>query len=335
MSWLFKSRGGDDGYDPEPPSPSSIGSAIGRQLRGVAAFLAPPPTPPSDQITDRLPPPSDSPTQLAFEGIRNDLAEISCNLKSGISNLASNLLMFPSNKRSLVKDHHQVVVVVPGISEDVVDFAVKISKRPGCWFDFPLSLNTEFELSEAQRAHATAIEELVPDLLAVKNEVRSCMDDQHFWLIYFILLMPRLNPHDFELLATCKVFETRDQLLQKLQKKDQGSSNSHEESSSSSSGRETENQTVEGVVDKIESLRIEERETSDVSSEEDNRQSFRDEEGETSFSDLDVEPRSRLRRPASYASGSSDWVQLSKSQGGHSKDSECDSSDWLPIGDSD
>jgi hypothetical protein len=63
----------------------------------------------------------------------------------------------------------------------------------------------EFELSEAQRAHASAIEDLVPGLVAVKNQVSSYMDDEHFWLIYFILLMPRLNGHDFELLATCKV----------------------------------------------------------------------------------------------------------------------------------
>lgn len=98
---------------------------------------------------------------------------------------------------------------------------------------------------------------------------------------------------------------------------------------------------MEGVVDKIEGLKIEQREISDESSEE-RRRSFRDEEV-ISFSDLDVDDlsekpysnRSTLKRRASNASGSSDWVQLNRSQGGHSKDSEGDSSDWLPIGDSD
>ncbi|KFK39926.1 hypothetical protein AALP_AA3G307000 [Arabis alpina] len=344
MSWLFKSRGDD----PQPPSPTvhgegegggggDLSSLIGRQLRGVAAFLAPPP---SDPLTERLP--SDSPTQLALLGIRNDLAEIGGNFKSGISNFASNLLHFPSNTHEETRRRSEFDQV-PGVSDEVVDFAIKISSKPGCWIDFPLSLNTEFELSEAQRAHASAIEHLVPDLVAVKNEVSSRMDDEHFWLIYFILLMPRLNGHDFELLATCKVNETRDQLLQKLQKKETAGSSprsvGHETPEEGSSNRAAE--TVEGVIDKIEGLKIEQREISDESSDE-RRRSFRDEEV-ISFSDLDVDDlsekpypnRSTLKRRASNASGSSDWVQLSRSQGGQSKDSEGDSSDWLPVGDSD
>lgn len=154
MSWLFKSRGDD----PEPSSPtaghgggvkdelSSLGLTIGRQLRGVAAFLAPPPSPPSDPVNERLS--SDSPAQLALLGIRNDLAEIGGNFKSGISNFASNLLHIPSNlyqgdresRRSGFRDDG--LDKVAGISEEVVDFAIKISTRPGCWTDFPLSLNT-------------------------------------------------------------------------------------------------------------------------------------------------------------------------------------------------
>ncbi|ESQ51162.1 hypothetical protein EUTSA_v10022763mg [Eutrema salsugineum] len=352
MSWLSKSRSDD----PEPSSPSgtshgggvkedlsSLGLTIGRQLRGVAAFLAPPPSPPSDPVKERLS--TDSPTQLAILGIRNDLAEIGGKFKTGISNFASNLLQFPSNiyegdrdSRRSRFDNDQFDRV-PGISEEVLDFAIKISSRPGCWTDFPLSLKTEFELSAAQRAHASAIEHLVPGIAAVKNEVSSCMDNEHFWLIYFILLMPRLNGHDFELLATCKVFETRDQLLLKLQNKEiAGSSPS---SVSHESSRETE--TVEGVIDNMEALKFEQRETSDESSEE-RRRSFRDEEEIISFSDLDVDDLSEkpcsnrsstLKRRASNASGSSDWVQLNRGQGGHSKDSEGDSSDWLPIGDSD
>ncbi|XP_010488824.1 PREDICTED: uncharacterized protein LOC104766612 [Camelina sativa] len=338
MSWLFKSRGDDDDDDPKPTSPTTTHGGVKEDLssilRGVAAFLAPPPCAPSVDESRLL---SDSPTQLALVGIRNDLAEI----RGNFTNFASNLLLFPSKRETSSSSKQSVFEVegldqVPGISEEVVDFATKIATRPGCWTDFPLSLNTEFELSEAQRAHASAIEHLVPGLVAVKNEVSSYMDDEHFWLIYFILLMPRLNGHDFELLATCKVFETRDQLLLKLQKKEAGSSKRSvgQETPVEGSSRATE--TVEGVMDKIETLKIEQREISDESSEERGR-SFRDEEV-ISFSDLDVdEPcsnRSKLKRPASNASGSS-WVQLSRSQVGNSKDSEGDSSDWLPIGDSD
>ncbi|XP_006297797.2 uncharacterized protein LOC17893987 [Capsella rubella] len=339
MSWLFKSRGDED--DPEPSSPTTTHGGVKEDLssllRGVAAFLAPPPSASPVEERHRS---SDSPTQQALVGIRNDLAEI----RGNFTNFASNLLQFPSKSNSSSK--RSVFEVegldqVPGISEEVVDFAIKIATRPGCWTDFPLSLNTEFELSEAQKAHASAIEHLVPDLVAVKNEVSSYMDDEHFWLIYFILLMPRLNGHDFELLATCKVFETRDQLLLKLQNKETGSSKSsvgHETPEEGSSSKATK--TVEGVIDNIETLKIEQRETSDESSEE-RRRSFRDEEV-ISFSDLDVDDlsekpssnKSTLKRPASNASGSS-WVQLSKSQAGHSKDSEGDSSDWLPVGDSD
>ncbi|KAG7583666.1 BSD domain [Arabidopsis suecica] len=343
MSWLFKSRGDDD-HDHDPSSPTTHGGVkedLSSLLRGVAAFLAPPPSPPSAPPVDERRLSSDSPTQLGLTGIRNDLAEI----RGNFSNFASNLLQFPSNlrdretsRRSVLKD--EGLDQAPGISDEVVDFAIKISTRPGCWTDFPLSLNTEFELSEAQRAHASAIEHLVPGLVAVKNQVSSYMDDEHFWLIYFILLMPRLNGHDFELLATCKVFETRDKLLLKLQKKETGSSKSSGGHETPEEGSSRASETVEGVIDKIETLKIEQREISDESSEE-QRRSFRDEEV-ISFSDLDVDDlserpcsnRSTLKRPASNASGSS-WVQLSKSQVGHSKDSEGDSSDWLPIGDSD
>ncbi|XP_010467160.1 PREDICTED: uncharacterized protein LOC104747255 [Camelina sativa] len=339
MSWLFKSRGDDD--DPKPTSPTTAHGGVKEDLssilRGVVAFLAPPPSAPSVDERRLL---SDSPTQLALVGIRNDLAEI----RGNFTNFASNLLQFPSKRETSSKQsvfEVEGLDQVPGISEEVVDFAIKIATRPGCWLYFPLFLrDSEFELSEAQRAHASAIEHLVPGLVAVKNEVSIYIDEEHFWLIYFILLMPRLNGHDFELLATCKVFETRDQLLLKLQKKEAGSSKRSVGHETPVEGSSRATETVDGVMDKIETLKIEQREISDESSEE-RRRSFRDEEV-ISFSDLDVDDlsekpcsnTSKLKRPASNASGSS-WVQLSRSQVGNSKDSEGDSSDWLPIGDSD
>lgn len=137
MSWLFKSRGDVD--DPKPSSPTTTHGGVKEDLssllRGVAAFLAPPPSPP---VVDERRLSSDSPTHLALVGIRNDLAEI----RGNFTNFASNLLHFPSSSSKRSVFEVEGLDQVPGISEEVVDFAVKIATRPGCWTDFPLSLNT-------------------------------------------------------------------------------------------------------------------------------------------------------------------------------------------------
>lgn len=151
MSWLFKSHQ-SDGSDSSQSSPTNrnsgvkedlsvLGENIGRQLRGVAAFLAPPPIT-ENQSQSR---PSDSST---LQGIRNDLVEIGGSFKSGLlllsgnkavagfSKLASNLLQFQNQD-----DYGDEFDGVPGITEEVVEFVKEISLRAECWTDFPLSLD--------------------------------------------------------------------------------------------------------------------------------------------------------------------------------------------------
>ena len=65
---------------------------------------------------------------------------------------------------------------------------------------------TDFELSDAQQEHALAVERLAPRLAALRIELcPGHMSESHFWKIYFVLLHPRLNKHDAELLSTPQV----------------------------------------------------------------------------------------------------------------------------------
>ncbi|KAF9613837.1 hypothetical protein IFM89_012369 [Coptis chinensis] len=110
---------------------------------------------------------------------------------------------------------------VVGISEEALEFVREISLRPQCWTDFPLALDDiDFDMSSAQREHASTVEHLAPSLADLKmNLCPSNMKEEHFWMIYFILLHPRLHKHDVELLSTAQIVETRDILLQTLQKR--------------------------------------------------------------------------------------------------------------------
>lgn len=64
----------------------------------------------------------------------------------------------------------------------------------------------EFELSDAQQEHALAIERFAPRLAALRIELcPGHMSEACFWKIYFVLLHPRLNKHDAELLSTPQV----------------------------------------------------------------------------------------------------------------------------------
>ncbi|GKE18450.1 hypothetical protein Tco_1426027, partial [Tanacetum coccineum] len=57
-------------------------------------------------------------------------------------------------------------------------------------------------MSDLQKDHASAIEPVVPDLTTLKLKMLNCMSGEEFWMIYFILLIPRLNDDDFRLLST-------------------------------------------------------------------------------------------------------------------------------------
>lgn len=385
MSWLFKSLK-SDGSDSPQSSPTNrnggvkeelsvLGENIGRQLRGVAAFLAPPPITES-QSQSR---PSDSPT---LQGIRDDLVEIGGSFKSGLSllsgnkavagfsKLASNLLQFRNQD-----DYGDEFDGVAGITGEVVEFVKEISLRSECWTDFPLSLDDDFEMSDAQREHAFSVERLVPSFTDLRISLRPHLGDNRFWMIYFILLLPRLNEEDFEILSTPKIIATRNMLLQKLKttRNVQVGNNTSDASQKSSEIGETQEEKIGSrekdvtkIVNATKDLEIEDEENTEQWLEEDDTDtgfsvSTRKEihhEQDVSFSDLedgsnDHPGRLSARRSAEGTkaispSGSSDWVQLHESSmhrgdleracrstTSRDKDSEGESSDWLAVDDFD
>ena len=61
-------------------------------------------------------------------------------------------------------------------------------------------------MSDTQQEHALAIEHLAPTLSALRIELCPIhMTEECFWKIYFVLLHPRLNKDDAELLSTPQV----------------------------------------------------------------------------------------------------------------------------------
>ncbi|KDP30244.1 hypothetical protein JCGZ_17026 [Jatropha curcas] len=380
MSWLFKSFQSDDqdssSSSPESPTNrgdgvkedlSVIGESIGRQLRGVANFLAPPPSPPSNTEDKSSSLPSDyfssssTSQSQALLGIRNDLAEIGGSLKSSLSLLSSNkavseiskftstFLPFQSNDNEGEDEEEyddEEDDYVPGITEEVVDFVKEISMRPECWTDFPLLLETDFKMSDAQREHASIVEHLVPSLTALRDNLHSHMDDGRFWMIYFILLLPRLNENDSEILSTPQIIETRSILLQKLQNKRnakaEGSENSVTLESSQWGSKVTERREenipsreneVTDIVNATEGLEIDDEENADQwlkETEIDTEttvygQKKLEHDEDVSFSDLEddnglstrlsgsKQAQGIIRTPSPTPSGSSDWVQLNES----------------------
>ncbi|PWA75641.1 BSD domain-containing protein [Artemisia annua] len=84
-----------------------------------------------------------------------------------------------------------------------------------------------FNMTDVQKDHASAIEQLVPDLTTLKHKMLNCMSGEQFWLIYFILLIPRLNEDDFRLLSTPEIDQVREVLQQLRNQK-----NTHDEKGS-------------------------------------------------------------------------------------------------------
>ncbi|XP_022741153.1 uncharacterized protein LOC111292823 [Durio zibethinus] len=220
---------------------SELTKTLTRQFWGVASFLAPPPPPSMDQPPDHtveeeksLRPLSDDAEELSDEaliaGIRSDLSEIGGKFKTGISKLsnniavseftkiASNFLQFGSEEESLEKYESGNVV---GLTEEVVAFVRDIAMHPETWLDFPVRDDDDFDdfdMSDAQQEHALAVERLAPRLAALRIELcPGYMSEGCFWMIYFVLLHPRLNKHDAELLSTPQIVEARAMLMQGLQ----------------------------------------------------------------------------------------------------------------------
>ncbi|KAB2626605.1 hypothetical protein D8674_020223 [Pyrus ussuriensis x Pyrus communis] len=212
---------------------SELTNTLTRQFWGVASFLAPPPdptTPPAPNPSDPAHPSDLEPSdEDVIAGIRSDFAEIGGKFKTGISKLssnigvseftkiASNLLQFGSEEEA------KAAGAALGVTQEVLAFVRNISLHPETWLDFPLSDDDEdsddFELSDVQQEHALAVERLAPSLAALRIELcPEHMSEAHFWMIYFVLLHPRLSKHDAELLSTPKIVEARGMLSHQLKK---------------------------------------------------------------------------------------------------------------------
>ncbi|KAF8400603.1 hypothetical protein HHK36_013902 [Tetracentron sinense] len=337
---------------------SELRKTIGRQLWGVASFLAPPPVTDSDALNPPVTP-SDSSSQT-FLGIRNDFAEIGGTFKSGlsllstnkavngISRLASKILQFQKEDDGdefLGEDFGGEGSVI-GVTKEVLRFVQEMSLRPECWVDFPLSLDNDFDMSDAQREHASTVERFAPSLAALR--LRLC-PTQLF-----------------------KIVEARDTLLQKLQNRTNAQvkssradnlfvevsikdSNIQEESGPVQEKEflaETLNSAHQEKVDELENIEqwLEEEDVVTGTSADAQKQLGKEED--VSFSDLedddDVSSRQlglRLERVSS-PSGSNEWIQLGENSDmqrgqkkavpptSREKDSEGESSnDWLAVDD--
>ncbi|PSS13880.1 Histone-lysine N-methyltransferase [Actinidia chinensis var. chinensis] len=358
---------------------SVLGQTIGRQLRGVASFLAPPPdSSAADAAGD-----SSSPALL---GLKNDLVEIGGTVKSSlsllssnktvseISRFASNLLQFQSESDGDGDDDDDgdEEYEVAGVTEEVLEFVREISLRPECWIDFPLSLDIDFNMSDAQKEHATTVEHLVPSLADLSHKICNDMSEDKFWMIYFIFLLPRLHEQDAKLLSTTEIAEAREVLLQKLR-------NRWNEPVETSKGVKSDNGQGEGSLSRAYKVSLETPSAEPgVKSEihpEDTKERLEDEEADVctssdaqkppeneedvSFSDLEEEdndlsvrlarlkPSEDERDPSRI--GSSEWVRLNENSGtkggngqkagqstSREKDSEGEeSNDWLTVDEND
>ncbi|KAF3684371.1 putative clathrin assembly protein-like isoform X1 [Capsicum annuum] len=323
---------------------SAISQTFTHHLRGVASFLTPPsPPPPSTQSEQQ---------SEKFIGIKSDLVEIGDSLKSSvseISKLASNLLHFgdnevndrEKNEYDDEEEEEEEEEEIVGVTDDVVDFVSTISQRDQLWTDFPISLPSDFSMSDSQKEHVASIVQFVPGLESLRQ----------------------------------KVVEVRETLLQQLQSK----KDSQPEASKDSETVDASEKDVEISGQQVSESKLEEKnisETANASQDKDslhgekrqepldeektkNTTSYADKnEDDVSFSDLeddDTDLSDRLqgskpphRKKVSSSSESHEWIQLnenSKAQGSQQKagqsihrdkDSEGDeSSDWLTVDDID
>ncbi|XP_060172019.1 uncharacterized protein LOC132603130 isoform X1 [Lycium barbarum] len=351
---------------------SAISNTFSHHLRGVAAFLTP-----------------TSPTQSSeqqFSGIKSDLVEIGDSFKSSFSLfssklLASNLLQFSDEVKDRENDEYDddddddddEEEDVVGVTDEVVDFVSTISQRPQLWTDFPISLPSDFSMSDSQKEHVASIVQFVPGLESLRQKVCHELSDRQFWMIYFVLLLPRLNGNDLELLSTPEIVEVRETLLQQLQsKKDPQPEASKDSEIVDASEKDVEVSGQQASESKLEEKNIP-AETANTSKDKDSlnvekpQQQLEDEktknttsyadknEDDVSFSDLeddDTDLSDRLqgskpthRKKVSSSSESHEWIQLnenSRAQGSQQKagqliqrDKDSEGEDWLTVDDID
>ncbi|TKY54813.1 hypothetical protein E2542_SST19226 [Spatholobus suberectus] len=387
MSWLFKSNHPDPEssrlhrtviHSSPPPLPAAdshgVKEDISHIFRGVANFLAPPPPSPSSSSSSAGDSSSSSQT---LTGIRNDLVEIGGSFKNSLSRISSNkavtgISKFASQLLQLEPDQQRNDDdAVPGTTEDVVRFVKEISARPECWTEFPLPLYNDFSMSNSQREHALAIEQLVPEFVALRLTLCSYMNVEKFWMIYFLLILPRLNQHDFERLSTPKIVEARDVLLQQLGEKKNLQAGEREnprtvdtyQEGREDCGRDSisseQNQILTEVTNAVEGLEVDDLissekwlEDTDIDATSMTSCTKLQHEEDVSFSDLEDDRSYSSDKLSGYRDaqdirgsspeGASDWVQLhesSKRDGRKKavrlkgKDSEDESNDWLTVDD--
>uniref|UniRef100_A0A0D6QRV7 BSD domain-containing protein n=1 Tax=Araucaria cunninghamii TaxID=56994 RepID=A0A0D6QRV7_ARACU len=228
---------------------SELTNTLRRQLWGVAQFIAPPPAAKSDDPKSK----SDESDDALDEnrvGIRT--GDLPGRVKAGFSRIMQSLALdeddfggsakppnfsaslteisrfassfLPSNMGKLSEEEEGRVV---GLTEDVVSFAVQISQHPGTWLDFPLDREDgqDFDMSDVQQEHALAVESYVPSLSALRIDLcPGYMSENRFWMIYFVLIHPRLSKEDALLLSTPQVLEARALLSQELQRRNMAES---------------------------------------------------------------------------------------------------------------
>ncbi|PIA29470.1 hypothetical protein AQUCO_06000075v1 [Aquilegia coerulea] len=222
-----------------PPQSQSQSTSFSDHSQPIPSPPPPPPPPPRSHSisdwnrwdsTDNLSVTADISDheisdQDRITGIRNDFKEIGGRFKSEISKLsnhkavnelskiASNFLPFGSEE--------DLIGNAVGVTKEVLAFARNIAMHPETWLDFPLADDEDsddFDMSDAQQEHALAVERLAPRLAALRIELcPGYMSEGCFWKIYFVLLHPRLNKHDAELLSTPQIVEARAMLTQDLQ----------------------------------------------------------------------------------------------------------------------
>ncbi|KAJ4897152.1 BSD domain-containing protein [Raphanus sativus] len=211
---------------------SELTKTLRSQFWGVASFLSQPSPSPDLQGERNLQSPSDHAEEEEEEeeeedliaGIRNDFAEIGGRFRTGISklseNLASNFLQLGSEGVD-PKGYGDAI----GVNEEVVAFVRDLAMNPDTWLDLPLpdgdddDTFDEFEMSDDQHEHAVVVERLVPSLASLRIELcPEYMSENCFWMIYFVLLHPKLSQHDALLLSTPQVLEARAMLSHELQK---------------------------------------------------------------------------------------------------------------------
>ncbi|CAN1764398.1 hypothetical protein LINPERHAP1_LOCUS9235 [Linum perenne] len=347
MSWLFKSlqfeydhhhssSASKEKLEPRVESPSfAVGSRFpvsSRHLHRVSCLPIPPPhLSPYETNLDSSP---------GLAGVRSDLAEIGGSLKAGlraVSGISKNGEDEEEDDEGGDEDY------VAGITEEVVEFANKISGRSACWTDFPLSLEADFKITDSQREHASTIEYIVPSLRALRETLQGYMSSEHFWMVYFILLLPRLDEHDMEILSSpqspmdcsilLQIVHTRNQLMQKLQSSKNEQAETSEdilrtdppESSQESNSSEEDTKASKPPIDRedAETPRPQLESPKVGGSRSVNRKKKLEYEDTISFSDVDdIDSvysdrtsscsRSRGRRDPSPGGSSTEWIQLNR-----------------------